>query len=139
MTTRIFVNLPVKDLAATMDFFGKLGFAFNEKFTDENAACMVIGENIFAMFLVENFFQTFTPKEIVDATEMTEVLTALSVETREKVDEMLGQAFEAGAEEVGEPQDNGFMYSRSFEDPDGHIWEILWMDEQTIVDGPPKS
>lgn len=139
MTTKIFVNLPVKDLAATMDFFGKLGFSFNEKFTNENAACMVIGDSIFVMLLVESFFQTFITKEIANATETTEVLTALSVESREKVDEMLGLALDAGAEEVREAQDHGFMYSRSFEDPDGHIWEIFWMDEQAAVDGPPTN
>lgn len=139
MSTKIFVNLPVKDLAVSMDFFAKLGFEFNPKFTNENAACMIVSEDIFAMLLVESFFQTFTTKEIADTTRVTEVLTALSVETREAVDEMVNVAVEAGAQEAREASDQGFMYSRSFEDPDGHIWEIFWMDEQAVTDGPPKE
>lgn len=139
MSTKIFVNLPVKDLAVSMDFFAKLGFEFNPKFTNENAACMIVSEDIFAMLLVESFFQTFTTKEIADTTRVTEVLTALSVETREAVDEMVNVAVEAGAQESREASDQGFMYSRSFEDPDGHIWEIFWMDEQAVTDGPPKE
>lgn len=134
MATKVFINLPVKDLAASMDFFGKLGFSFNEQFTDENAACLVVSDTVFAMLLVEGFFQTFTKKEIVDATKMTEVLTALSVGSREEVDALLEKALEAGAEEAREVQDQGFMYSRSFEDPDGHIWEIFCMDEKAVAE-----
>jgi uncharacterized protein len=137
MTTKVFINLPVKDLAASMDFFGRLGFSFNEQFTNENAACLVLSDTVFVMLLVEEFFQTFTKKEIVDATKMTEVLTALSVESREAVDELLAKALEAGAEEGREAQDQGFMYSRSFEDPDGHVWEIFFMDESTIAESTP--
>ncbi len=135
MTTKVFINLPVKDLAASMDFFGRLGFSFNDQFTDENAACLVISDTLFVMLLTEDFFQTFTKKEIVDATKMTEVLTALSVESREAVDVFLDKALEAGAEEAREVQDQGFMYSRSFEDPDGHIWEVFFMDEVAVAHG----
>ncbi|MBP7060670.1 MAG: VOC family protein [Candidatus Moranbacteria bacterium] len=139
MTHKIFVNLPVKDLAVSMEFFGKLGFEFNPEFTNESAACMVVSENIFVMLLTENFFQTFTKKEVADATKTTEVLTALSVESRETVDELLSVALEAGGQEAREPQDPGFMYSRSFEDPDGHIWEIFYMDEKAVAEEADKS
>lgn len=139
MTHKIFVNLPVKDLAVSMEFFGKLGFEFNPEFTNESAACMVVSENIFVMLLTENFFQTFTKKEVADATKTTEVLTALSVESREAVDELLGVALEAGGQEARELQDLGFMYSRSFEDPDGHIWEIFYMDEKAVAEEADKS
>lgn len=132
--TKIFVNLPVKDLAVSMEFFGKLGFEFNPEYTNETAACMVVSQDIFVMLLLEDFFQTFTKKEVADAKSVTEVLTALSVETREAVDELLAVALEAGAVEARETQDLGFMYSRSFEDPDGHIWEIFYMDEKAVAE-----
>lgn len=132
MGTKIFVNLPVKDLNKSKEFFAKLGFTFNPQFTNQNAACMVISEDNYAMLLVESFFKTFTKKEIVDAKKNTEVLIALSAENKAKVDEMLGKALAGGAKEPRAPQDHGFMYGRSFEDPDGHIWEIFWMDPKTI-------
>lgn len=134
MAQKIFVNLPVKDLSVSMDFFSKLGFEFNPEFTNENAACMVVSESIFVMLLVEGFFQTFTKKDIADTTKVTEVLTALSVESREAVDRFLTTALEAGAEESREAQDLGFMYSRAFEDPDGHMWEVFYMDEKVVVE-----
>lgn len=134
MVTKVFINLPVKDLAASMDFFSKLGFSFNEQFTNEQAACLQVSDTVSVMLLVEEFFQTFTREEIVDATKMTEVLTALLVESREAVDVLLEKALEAGAEEGSEAQDRGFMYSRSFEDPDGHIWEIFFMDENAVAE-----
>lgn len=134
MAQKIFINLPVKDLAVSMDFFSKLGFECKPEFTSENGACMVVSESIFVMLLVEGFFQTFTKKEIADATKVTEVLTALSVDSREAVDSLLTLALEAGAEEAREAQDHGFMYARSFEDPDGHIWEIFFMDEKTVAE-----
>ena len=126
--TEIFVNLPVKDLDRSMDFFGALGFDFNPQFTNEQAACMVIAENIYAMLLTEPMFKGFTPKDIAGATKTTEVMTALSSESREAVDTFLEKAIEAGATEVRDPQDHGFMYGRAFNDPDGHIWEVFWMD-----------
>jgi hypothetical protein len=132
MAKQIFVNLPVKDLNKAIEFFTKLGFTFNPKFTDENATCMIIGENMFAMLLVEKFFKTFTKKEISDAKKSTEVLIALSVGSKEKVDEMVNNAIEAGGKEAREPQNYGWMYGRSFEDNDGHIWEILYMDERNM-------
>lgn len=132
MGTKIFLNLPVKDLNKSKEFFAKLGFTFNPQFTDQNAACMVISEDNYAMLLVESFFKTFTKKEIVDAKKSTEVLIALSAENKAKVDEMLGKALAAGAKEPRAPQDHGFMYGRSFEDPDGHNWEIFWMDPKAI-------
>jgi predicted lactoylglutathione lyase len=132
MTTQIFVNLPVKDLSRTVEFFKKLGFAFNPQFTDENATCMIINNNIFVMLLVEKFFKTFTKKEICDTTKDTEVIIALSTESREKVDEMMQNVFEAGGKESREPQDYGWMYGRSFQDINGHLWEIIYMDEKAL-------
>ena len=132
MGTKVFLNLPVKDLNKSKEFFAKLGFTFNPQFTDQNAACMVISEDNYAMLLVESFFKTFTKKEIVDAKKSTEVLIALSAENKAKVDEMLDKALAAGAKEPRAPQDHGFMYGRAFEDPDGHNWEIFWMDPKAI-------
>ena len=128
MTTKIFVNLPVEDLEKSKAFFAKLGYRFNPQFTDETAACMVITDNIYAMLLTKAKFKEFTKKAIADATQTTEVLTCLSVNSKAKVDEMLDAALEAGATEARDPMDYGFMYGRSFNDLDGHIWEIVWMD-----------
>jgi len=123
------LNLPVKDLNKTIEFFTKLGFSFDPQFTDENATCMIVGEDIFIMLLVEKFFKTFTKKEICDTAQNTEMIVALSAESREKVDQMINKVVEAGGTEYREPQDHGWMYERSFEDINGHIWEILYMDE----------
>ncbi len=129
MATQIFVNLPVKDLDKSKKFFTDIGFTINPQFTDDKAACVVISEDIYAMILREEFFKTFIPKkEIADATKSTEVLVALSADSKGKVDEMADRALAAGASKLREPEDHGFMYSRSFQDPDGHIWEVLWMD-----------
>ena len=132
---QIFVNLPVKDLNKTVEFFTKLGFRFNPQFTDDNATCMIVSDNIFVMLLVEKFFKTFTKKEICDAKKSTEVLIALSAESREKVDEMINIALEAGGIEPRAPQDHGWMYGRSFEDINGHQWEIIYMDESAAKKG----
>ncbi|MBI2498842.1 VOC family protein [Candidatus Woesearchaeota archaeon] len=133
MAKQIFVNLPVKDLNKTIEFFTKLSFEFNPKFTDENATCMIIGENIYAMLLVEKFFKTFTAdKEISDAKRSTEVLNAFTVDSREEVDNMIDKAIEAGGKEFRKAQDHGWMYGRAFEDLDGHIWEIFYMDESQM-------
>jgi len=132
LTTQIFVNLPVKDLSRTVEFFKKLGFAFNAQFTDENATCMIINDNIFVMLLVEKFFKSFTKKEICDTTKDTEVIIALSTKSREKVDEMMHNVVEAGGKESREPQDHGWMYGRSFQDINGHLWEIIYMDEKAL-------
>ncbi|MDT0344164.1 VOC family protein [Streptomyces litchfieldiae] len=128
MSTKIFVNLPVKDLARSRDFFTKLGYSFNPEFTDENAACLVISDDIFAMLLVEPFFKTFTKKEIADTATSAETIIALSADSREQVDELVDRALASGGRPSMEPQDHGFMYGRSFQDPDGHEWEVMWMD-----------
>lgn len=133
MAKQIFVNLPVKDLNKTISFFTKLGFKFNPKFTDENATCMIISENIYAMLLVEKFFKGFIPgKDISDTKKSTEVLLALALDNREEVDGMIKNALEAGAKEYREAQDHGWMYQRAFEDLDGHIWEVFYMDEDQM-------
>jgi predicted lactoylglutathione lyase len=132
MTTKIFVNLPIKDLNKSVDFFTKLGFNFNPQFTDQNATCMIVGEDIFVMLLVEKFFKSFTKKEICDTSKNTEAIIALSVESKEKVDQMMGKALEAGGSEPRDKQDHGWMYGRSFEDVDGHLWEVFFMEETAI-------
>jgi predicted lactoylglutathione lyase len=132
MATNIFLNLPVKSLETSVKFFTALGYTFNQQFTDENATCLVISENIYAMLLVEPFFQGFTRKQIADTSEVTEVLIALSVDSRDEVDRLVDAAMAAGGTYAGDPQDQGFMYSRSFADPDGHNWEILFMEPNHI-------
>ena len=128
MVTNIFVNLPVKNLAKSIEFFTKLGFTFNPQFTDDSATCMIIGSNIFAMLLNEERFQGFAPKPISDAKKTTEVLLALSLESREEVAEMVKKAVAAGGSTYAEPQDHGFMIQHGFEDLVGHIWEVFFMD-----------
>jgi uncharacterized protein len=132
MGMKIFVNLPVKSLDTTVEFFGALGFTFNKQFTDENATCMVISDDIYAMLLVEPFFEGFSKKPIADTSKVTEVLLALSVDSRAEVDELVDKALAAGGGYRNDPQDQGFMYSRSFNDPDGHGWEILFMEPSHI-------
>lgn len=130
--TKIFVNLPVKDLSKTKDFFSKPGFSFNPMFTDDNAACMVISEDNYAMLLTEKFFKGFIPgREICDA-KSTETLVALAVESRAKVDEIVQKAVAAGGSEYREKQDYGWMYGRSFQDIDGHIWEPFYADLNAV-------
>ena len=128
MATKIFVNLPVRKLNRSVEFFTKLGFAFNPQFTDDTATCMIVGEDIFVMLLTEAKFRTFTPKEVCDATKYTEVLVCLSCESRADVDEMVRKAVAAGGKTYNEPQDYGFMYGQGFQDPDGHIWELIFME-----------
>lgn len=128
MATQIFVNLPVKDLKRSVEFFTRLGFAFNSEFTNENATCMIVDENSFVMLLVEDFFKTFTHKELCNATKTTEVIVSLSSESRAKVDEMVAKAVAAGASTPSEPRDYGFMYLHGFQDPDGHLWEVFYME-----------
>jgi predicted lactoylglutathione lyase len=132
MSTKIFVNLAVKDLGKSMDFFKAVGYTFNQQFTDETAACMVISDDIFAMLITEAKFKEFTPKKIADASTSTEVLTCLSAESKDKVNEIVDKAIQAGATEFKDAQDHGFMFYRSFSDLDGHIWEIMWMNEDHI-------
>ncbi|HVF63799.1 MAG TPA: VOC family protein [Casimicrobiaceae bacterium] len=128
MPTQMFVNLPVHDLKRSVDFFTKLGYRFDPRFTDENATCMIVGDASFVMLLIEKFFATFTHKPIADARERTEVLVALSCATREDVDAMVKKAVAAGATTPMKPQDLGFMYQHGFQDLDGHMWELFYMD-----------
>jgi uncharacterized protein len=130
MHKQIFVNLPVGDLKRSMTFFKALGLSFNANFTNDDAACLVIGDNIFAMLLVEKFFQTFTEKQIVDAHTATESLVCLSCESRAEVDDLVSRAIAAGGRAPREPQDHGFMYAHGFEDLDGHIWELVHMNPE---------
>ncbi len=127
MATKIFVNLPVRDLAASVTFFKSLGYSFNPRFTDETATCMIVSDTIFVMLLTEEKFRQFTPKAICDTAQSTEVLLCLSCESRGQVDEMVRKAVEAGGSTYSEPQDHGFMYGHGYQDLDGHIWELIYM------------
>lgn len=128
MHKQIYINLPVKDLARSRDFFASLGFTFNPQFSNDAGACMVIGENIYAMLLTESFFQGFTTKRIADARETTEVLICISCESRAEVDALVQKALAAGGRAPNPVQDHGFMYGHGFEDLDGHVWELSYMD-----------
>lgn len=128
----IFVNLPVKDLPASKAFFAALGFSFNAQFTNDDAACMVIDENIFAMLLTHPHFKGFINGEIADPAKGVEVLVALSAESRGAVEATLAKALAAGARPWRPAQDHGFMYAISFQDPDGHVWEVVWMDPSFV-------
>jgi len=132
MSRKIFVNLPVRNLKKTMEFFSKLGFEFNPQFTDDKAACMVISSEAYAMLLTEPFFKTFTQREVCDTTKHTEALIALSCESRDEVNQIVEKAVAAGGKHAMVPQDHGYMYGWSFYDIDGHHWEVLWMDPKVI-------
>jgi predicted lactoylglutathione lyase len=136
MARKIFVNLPIKDMKRSQAFFSALGFSFNPQFTNDQGACMVISEDIFAMLLVEPFFQTFTKKPIANAKESTEVLVCLSCDSRDEVDALVKKALAAGGSVPNAPQDHGFMYGHGFEDLDGHVWELVWMDPKAT---PPQA
>ena len=136
MVRKIFVNLPIKDMKRSQEFFKALGFTFNPQFTNEQGACMVVSDSIYVMLLVEPFFQTFTKKRIADTRETTEVLVCLSCESRAEVDELVKKALAAGGTAPRPPQDHGFMYGHGFEDPDGHVWELVWMDPNAA---PPHA
>ncbi|WP_328538903.1 VOC family protein [Streptomyces sp. NBC_00344] len=132
MPQLIFVNLPVKDLEVSKSFFTALGYSINPQFTDENAACVVVSDTIYAMLLTEPFFKQFTRKSIADATTTTEVLVCLSAESREAVDRLADTALASGGTPANDTQDQGPMYGRSFQDPDGHIWEVMYMDPAAV-------
>ena len=134
---KIFVNLAVEDLDRAVQFFTKLGFAFDQRFTDETATCMIVSDEAFVMLLVRDRFKDFTSKEICDSTAQTEVIVALSAESRDEVDQLVRTALDAGGRPANDPMDHGFMYGWSFHDPDGHLWEILWMDQAAVEQGPP--
>lgn len=132
MATKVFINLPVKDLEKSKAFFEGLGYSFNPQFTDENAACMVISDAIYAMLLTENYFKTFTNKAISDAKKSTEVLIALDAASREEVQQVVAKAEKLGATIYKEAADHGWMYQHSFADLDGHQWEFAYMDETQL-------
>lgn len=132
----LFVNVPVKDLDASMAFFRSLGFEFDPKFTDDTAACMVVSDQAFAMLIVEPRFAEFTPKPVADATSATEAILAVSAESRDGVDAFADAALQAGGTRARDPEDHGFMYGRSFHDLDGHLWEVIWMSPEAVENGP---
>ena len=132
MATKIFVNLPVKDLPKSMKFFAALGYKHNPQFTDETAACIVISEDIYVMLLTHPKFKDFTPKEIADARTTTEVLTCLTCDSREQVDDLVRKAVAAGGSTYAASKDYGFMYQHSFQDPDGHLWELIYMQPGAV-------
>jgi predicted lactoylglutathione lyase len=134
VSRKIFVNLPIANMERSKAFFTALGFTFNPQFTNDQGACMVIAEDIYAMLLVKPFFQTFIETDIADATRTTEVLTCLSCDSREEVDAFVKKAVAAGGKAHRQPQDHGFMYGHGFTDPDGHIWELAYMD---LAAAPP--
>ena len=135
MATQLFLNLPVKDLNRSVEFFTALGFSFNPDFTDENATCMIINDGAYVMLLVESYFKTFISKGIADTGSKAEAIVAFSVDSREAVDEAVRKALAAGGAPAQEVQDYGFMYNHSFPDPVGHLWEVFWMDPA----GPPAD
>ena len=137
MSRQMFVNLPIKNMEKSQAFFKRLGFSFNPRFTNEQGACMVISEDHnYVMLLVEPFFSTFTKKSIADASRATEVIVCLSCDSRAEVDEMVRKAIAAGGKTPNAPQEHGFMYGHGFEDLDGHIWELVWMDPNAA---PPQA
>ncbi|HYC59344.1 MAG TPA: VOC family protein [Thermoanaerobaculia bacterium] len=132
MSREIFVNVPVRDLEKSKAFFAGLGFTFNQQFTDDKAACMIISDKAYVMLLTEPFFRGFTDNEICDTAKNTEALLALSCTSRAEVDQMVRKAIDAGGRHAKDPMDHGFMYGWSFYDLDGHHWEVLWMDPAAI-------
>lgn len=132
MGKQLILNLPVKDLDRSVAFFTHLGYGFNPQFTDENATCLVIDEECFVMLLKEEYFQTFTDRKVIDTSAGIQALYALGVESREEVDEHVRRAGEAGGSIPRQPVDHGFMYQHGFEDPDGHYWEVVYMDMSAL-------
>lgn len=129
---KIFVNLAVEDLGRAVNFFSKLGFSFDQRFTDESATCMIINDDAYVMLLVKDRFSDFTSKEIADSSSETEGIFALTASSREEVDQIVQRALSAGGQPANDPIDQGFMYGWSFQDPDGHLWEIFWMDPSAM-------
>ncbi|HSJ38359.1 MAG TPA: VOC family protein [Planococcus sp. (in: firmicutes)] len=125
----IFVNLPVKDLDKSMAFFSDIGFEFNEQMTDKNAACLIVGPNMYVMLLVEEYFKQFSKKQLADARTSTEVIVSITADSRAGVDELVNNALAAGGTASNEKMDNEFMYGWSFEDLDGHLWEVMYMPD----------
>lgn len=132
MSKKIFVNIPVKDLKRSMEFFTAVGFTFNLQFTNENAAAMSISNEIYFMLVAEPYFKTFTVKEIASTKTTAEAIFALGVDSKSEVDSLVDKAMNAGAGTYNEPKDYGFMFTRSFQDPDDHLWEIFYMDPNHV-------
>lgn len=136
MSRLIFINLPVRDLAASKAYFGELGFDFDPRFTDDTCACMKVGDTAHVMLLLQDRFAGFTPRPVADATTGTEVILCVSAESRKAVDSFAETALGAGGSTANPPMDHGFMYGRSFHDLDGHLWEVMWMSPEAVEDGP---
>ncbi|MFN2471026.1 MAG: VOC family protein [Gaiellaceae bacterium] len=136
---KIFVNLAVDDLERSVEFFTALGFRFDPRFTDENATCMIVSDEAFVMLLVKSRFKNFTEKELVDSTKQTEAIVAVSADSRDDVDAFADKAIAAGGSTANDPMEMGFMYGRSFNDPDGHLWEVFWMDPSALEQEAPAA
>jgi uncharacterized protein len=136
MSMKTFVNLPVKDLAKTTEFFAKLGFSFNQQFSDETVTCMIISEEAYAMLMVDSLFQGFARREVADTSRSSEVIVGLSAESREQVDDLADRALAAGAEGLGAAVDDGAMYMRGFRDLDGHQWSFIHLDMSALPEQP---
>jgi predicted lactoylglutathione lyase len=132
---KIFVNLAVENLDRAVDFFTQLGFSFDPRFTDETATCMIVSDEAFVMLITKDRFKDFTKKELCDATTHTEAIVALSADSREQVDEFVHKALAMGGQPANDPMDMGVMYGWSFQDPDGHLWEVIWMDPSALQEG----
>lgn len=132
MTKQIYINLPVKDLNKSIDYFTKLGFSFDKQFTDDKGTCMIVDSNIFVMLLTEEFFITFTKKEIPDSSDKSEVILTLSVNSNEEVNSLIGKAVSAGGIATSNIQEMGWMYGRGFQDINGHLWEVVHMDMEAF-------
>jgi len=132
MKAKIFVNLPVRDLKKAMDFYSSVGFSNNKQFTDNTAAAMQLNDDIYVMLLTHEKFKQFTPKQISDSSKSTEVLNSLALENKDQVNEMFDKAIKAGGAETRPAEDLGFMFSKSFSDVDGHIWEPFWMNPEHV-------
>jgi len=139
MARKIFVNVAVQDLDRSIGFFTALGFEFDPRFTDETATCMIVSDEAFVMLLVEGKFKEFTKKELVNASVQTEAILAVSAESPEAVDELADAALAAGGSPANDPMDYGFMYGRSFNDLDGHLWEVMWMDPAALEQSPVEA
>lgn len=135
MNTKVFINLPVRDLEASKAFYTALGYTINQQFSNEQAACVIISDEIYVMLLTEPFFKGFTTKEIADSSKTSEMINCLSADSREAVDDLVRKARDAGGAVPRNPQDMGFMYGHGFEDLDGHIWEVMYMDMQAVANG----
>jgi uncharacterized protein len=136
MNRKLFVNIPVTDLQRSIDFFTALGFEFNPQFTDETTTCMLVGEDAYFMLLTRERFAGFSPKPIPDTATHAGALYGISAESRQEVDDLVHAALAAGGKPALDAQDQGFMYGWSFQDPDGHVWEVFWMDPAAL-ESPP--